>query len=143
MKVQDEMASQVISTKHTRNNLYKSFSNSSKRLKREKHSQSLSMNNHHPNAKPRKRYYQNRVTGQLLLFSCSVMSDSLWPHGLQHTRFPCPSPSPTFCSNSCPVNYDTIQPSCPLSSPSPPAFSLSQHQGCLGWIEMQKSSTKY
>ena len=27
-------------------------------------------------------------------FSCSVMSDSLWPHGLQHTRLPCPSPTP-------------------------------------------------
>ena len=59
MQVQDEMSSQMISTKHTRKNLYKSFSNSFKRLKREKHSQSLSMNNHHPNAKPRKRYYQN------------------------------------------------------------------------------------
>ena len=29
------------------------------------------------------------------------MSDSLWPHGLQHTRLPCSSPSPTVCSNSC------------------------------------------
>ena len=32
------------------------------------------------------------------------MSDSLWPHGLQHTRFPCPSPSPRACSNSCPLS---------------------------------------
>ena len=30
------------------------------------------------------------------------MSDSLWPHGLQHARLPCPSPSPAVCSNSCP-----------------------------------------
>ena len=37
----------------------------------------------------------------LLLFSCSVMSDSLWPHGLQHARLPCPSLSPRVCSNSC------------------------------------------
>ena len=29
------------------------------------------------------------------------MSDSFWPHGLQHTRLPCPSPSPGTCSNSC------------------------------------------
>ena len=29
------------------------------------------------------------------------MSDSLWPQGLQHTRFPCPSPTPGACSNSC------------------------------------------
>ena len=40
----------------------------------------------------------------LLSFSCSVMSDSLQPHGLQHTRLPCPSPSPRVCSDSCPVN---------------------------------------
>ena len=37
----------------------------------------------------------------LLLFSCPVMSNSLWPHGLQHTRPPCPSPSPRVCPSSC------------------------------------------
>ena len=37
-------------------------------------------------------------------FSCSVMSDSLWPHGLQHARLPCPSPTPRACSNSCPLS---------------------------------------
>ena len=35
-------------------------------------------------------------------FSCWVVSDSLWPHGLQHTSLPCPSPTPGTCSNSCP-----------------------------------------
>ena len=35
-------------------------------------------------------------------FSCSVVSDSLWPHGLQHTSPPCPSPTPGVYSNSCP-----------------------------------------
>ena len=35
-------------------------------------------------------------------FSCSVMSNSLWPRGLQHTRFPCPSTNPGACSNSRP-----------------------------------------
>ena len=35
-------------------------------------------------------------------FSHSVMSDSLWSRGLQHTRLPCPSPTPRACSNSCP-----------------------------------------
>ena len=34
-------------------------------------------------------------------FSHSVVSDSLWSHGLQHTRFPCPSPTPGAYSNSC------------------------------------------
>ena len=40
----------------------------------------------------------------LLLFSCAVVSDSLRPHGLHHTRLPCPSPSPGACSNSCPLS---------------------------------------
>ena len=39
---------------------------------------------------------------QSVQFSCSVMSDSLWPYGLQHTRLPCPSPTPGACSNPCP-----------------------------------------
>ena len=37
-------------------------------------------------------------------FSHSVMSDSLWSHGLQHTRLPCPSPTPKTYSNSCPLS---------------------------------------
>ena len=40
-----------------------------------------------------------------LLFSHSVMSNSLWPHGLQHARLPCPSPSPGVFSNSCPLSW--------------------------------------
>ena len=38
-------------------------------------------------------------------FSRPVMSDSLWPHGLQHTRPPCPSPTPGIYSNSCPLSW--------------------------------------
>ena len=41
----------------------------------------------------------------LLLFSQLVMSNSLQPHGLQHTRPPCPSPDPRACSNSCPLSW--------------------------------------
>ena len=37
-------------------------------------------------------------------FSCSVVSHSLQPHGLQHTRLPCPSPTPRVYSNSCPLS---------------------------------------
>ena len=37
--------------------------------------------------------------------SCSVTSDWLRPHGLQHARLPCPSPSSRACSNSCPLNH--------------------------------------
>ena len=61
--------------------------------------------------------------------SRSVVSDSLRPHKLQHARPPCPSPTPEVYSNSCHWVSDAIQPSHPLSSPSPPALNLSQHQG--------------
>ena len=46
--------------------------------------------------------YTHGVCNILLLFSCSVMSYSLRPHGLHNTRLPCPSPSPCACSNSYP-----------------------------------------
>ena len=38
-------------------------------------------------------------------FIRSVVSDFFWPHGLQHTRPPCPSPTPRACSNSCPSSW--------------------------------------
>ena len=41
----------------------------------------------------------------LCQFSSSVMSDYLWPHGLQHARLPHPSPAPRACSNSCPSSW--------------------------------------
>ena len=60
-------------------------------------------------------------------FSCLVVFDSLRPHGLQHARLPCPSPTPSQTH----VHWisDAIQLSHSLSSPSFPAFNLSQHQG--------------
>ena len=67
-------------------------------------------------------------------FSCSFMSNSFQPHGLQHTRPPCPSPTPGVYSNSSPLSrwcHSTIS---PLSSPSPPAFNLSPHQGLFQWV---------
>ena len=51
-------------------------------------------------------------------FSHSVVSDSLWPHGLQHARPPCPSTTLRVYSNSCPLSwwcYSTIQPVVPFS----------------------------
>ena len=54
------------------------------------------------------------------------MSNSLHPHGLQHTRLPCPSLSPGVCSNSCHWVGDAIQPSHPLGPILlPPSFFLS------------------
>ena len=62
------------------------------------------------------------------------MSVSLQPHWRQHVRPPCPSLSPGVYSNSSPWVCDAIQPSHPLSSPSPPALNLSQHQGLFKWV---------
>ena len=38
-------------------------------------------------------------------FNRSIVSNSLWPHGLQHARSPCPSPTPGVYSNSCPLSW--------------------------------------
>ena len=68
-------------------------------------------------------------------FSCSVVSDSLWPHGLQHAKLSCPSPTPGACSNSCPLSQwcnptisSSVIPfsSCFQSFPAPGSFPMSQ-----------------
>ena len=62
-------------------------------------------------------------------FSRSVVSDSLWTHGLQHTRPPCPSPAPGVYSNSCPLSWwYHCQPfsSCLQSFPASRSFPTSQ-----------------
>ena len=67
-------------------------------------------------------------------FSCSVIADSLQPHGLQHAVLPCPSLSPRACSNSCPLSRwshptvsSTIVPfsSCLQSFPESGSFPIS------------------
>ena len=64
------------------------------------------------------------LTKYLLLFlSHSVMIYSLRPHGLQHSRFPCPSPSLKACSNSCPLSW-RYHPT--VSSSVVPSFSHPQ-----------------
>ena len=67
-------------------------------------------------------------------FSCSAMSDSLWPHGLQHARPPCPSPTPGVCSDSCTLSrwcHPTISSSVVSFSPAP---NPSQHQDLFKWV---------
>ena len=68
-------------------------------------------------------------------FSCSIMSNSLRPHGLQNTRLPCPSPTPGAYSNSCPSCrwcHSTISSSvvpfssCLQSFPASESFPMSQ-----------------
>ena len=70
-----------------------------------------------------------------LQFSHLVMSNSLWPHGLQHARLPCQSPAPRTCSNSCPLSWwchptvsSSVVPfsSCLQSFPVSGSFPMSQ-----------------
>ena len=71
----------------------------------------------------------------ILMFSSSTVSVSLWPHGLQHARFPCPSVPPRACSNPCPLSRwchptgsSSVAPfsSCPQSFPVAGSFPVSQ-----------------
>ena len=62
-------------------------------------------------------------------FSRSVVSDALRPHEPQHTRPPCPTPTPGVGQNHVHCVSDAIRPSHPLSFSSPPAFNLSHYQG--------------
>ena len=62
-------------------------------------------------------------------FSRSVVSSSLRPHESQHSRPPCPSPTPEFTQTHVHRVCDAFQPFHPLSSPSPPSPNPSQHQG--------------
>ena len=64
-----------------------------------------------------------------LFFSHQVMSNSLWHHGLHHTRRPCPSYLPEFPQTQVPWVGDAIQPFHPLSPSSPPALNCSPNQG--------------
>ena len=72
---------------------------------------------------------------QTVQFSHSVVSDSLEPHGLQHARLPCPSPTPRVCSNSSPLSWwchptisSSVIPfsSCLQSFPASGSFPVSQ-----------------
>ena len=67
-------------------------------------------------------------------FKSSVMSNSLRTHEPQHARPPCPSPIPRVHQTHVHCVGDAIQLSHTLSSPSPPALNLSQHQGLFKWV---------
>ena len=76
-------------------------------------------------------------------WSCSVMSDSLRPHGLQHARLPCSSLCSEFAQTHVHWVGDAIQPSCLLLPSSPSAFNLSQHQGLFQWVGCYIKWPKY
>ena len=79
-------------------------------------------------------FSKNTLIQSVSQFSCSVMSNSLWPHGLQHTRLPCPSPTPGACLNSCPSSqwcHTTISSSVvPFSS----HLQCFPSQGLFQWV---------
>ena len=86
---------------------------------------------------------KKRTISHILLsqeMSCEIIHFSsvaqswltLRPHRLQHATLPCP-PTPRACWNSC-IWSRWCHPSHPLSSPSPPAFNLSHHQGLFQWV---------
>ena len=83
---------------------------------------------------PKMEYYSFAKRISSVQFSCSVLSDFLWPHGLQHAILSCPSPNPRVYSTHVHWVSDSIQPSHLLSSPSPLAFNLSQHHGLFQWV---------
>ena len=69
--------------------------------------------------------YPQKVSVQ---FTCSVMSNSLWPHEPQHARPPYPSPTPEVYPSSCPTISSSVVPfsSCPQSFPALGSFQISQ-----------------
>ena len=92
-----------------------------------------------------------RVKNQILLcyslgsvqFSRSLVSNSLQPHGLQHSRPPCPSPTPRACSDSCPSSWwchpaisSSVVPRLG-SAPNP-----SQHQSLFQWVSSSHQAAK-
>ena len=77
----------------------------------------------------------------LLLLSWKVVSDSLQPHGLQHSRLPCPSQLLELAQTYVLQISDAIHPSHTLLSP-PPAFNFSQHQGLFQWVSSSHQVAK-
>ena len=80
-------------------------------------------------------WYSQLFSLHSVQFSHSVVSDSLWPHESEHSRPPCPSPTPRVYSNSCPSGqwcHPTISSSvipfssCPQSLPASGFFPMSQ-----------------
>ena len=93
-------------------------------------------------------FKNNKPTSKLVIyfssvqFSHSVVSDSLRPHELQHARPPVHHQLPEFTQTHVHRVSDAIQPSHPLSSPSPPAPNPSQHQSLFQWVNPSREVAK-
>ena len=75
-------------------------------------------------------------------FNRSVMSDCLWPYELQHTRPPCPSPTPGVHPNSCPSSHVILCCSLLLLPPIPPSIRVFSNEStlCMRWPKYWSSS---
>ena len=82
------------------------------------------------------------TSGSSVQFSCSAVSDSLRPHKSQHTRSPCPSPTPEFTQTHVLQVGDANQPSHPRLSPFPPAPNHSQYQSFFQWVNSSHEVAK-
>ena len=92
---------------------------------------------HEVHLDPSDKFFSFWLQFSSVQFSHSVVSNSLWPHGLQHTRPPYPSPTPGVYSNSCPLSWwchPTI-----LSSVVPFSFCL-QSFPASGYFQMKVST---
>ena len=91
---------------------------------------------------PQIKTYIHKITRKTMIYlfvkiksvSRSVVSDSLQPHEWQHASLPVHPRFLEFTQTHVHWVSDAIQPSHPLSFPSPPAYNLSQHQGLFKWL---------
>ena len=91
---------------------------------------------------PERYQYFPSILTRSVQFSRSVVSNSLWPHEPQHTRPPCPSPTPGVQPNPCPLSrwyHPTISSSVvPFSS----CLQSFQHQGLFQWVSFSHQVAK-
>ena len=79
-----------------------------------------------------------------VLGCCSVIKScpTLWLHGLQHVRLPCPSLSPGVCSNSCPLSQWSHSNIPSSVAPSLPGLTLSQQEDLFQWVDSSNQVAK-
>ena len=94
------------------------------------------------------RLWRLRLCSTIYCCCCSVVQScpTLWPHGPQHTRPPCPSPSPNVCPSSCPLHQwchpaisssDALFSFCPQSFPASGTFPMSWLHQMTKILELQ------
>ena len=133
---------EIITYKGIKSNYYIKEQNSSKKISWTSLSQPcycLTFRKIHPYHKDSKCKFNKNIhnksnTLRSHQISHSVVSDSLRPRESQHARPPCPSPTPGVHQTHVHQVSDAIQPSHPLSSPSPLAPNPSQHQSLFQWV---------